>query len=49
MNTLQKIKALQSLEDAFDILMTYDDIVTKYIKEFKIRNALIQPIIMSKI
>ncbi len=46
MNTLQKLKALRSRENTFAILMNYDDIVTKYSKQFKVRKSLIQTIIM---
>ncbi len=36
MNTLQKLKALRNRDNTFAILMNYDDIVTKYSKQFKI-------------
>ena len=46
MNTWQKMKALRSREETFEDLMSYDEIITKYSKLYKVRKSLIQTIIM---
>ena len=46
MTEWQKAKALREREAAYDNLMKYDEIITKYSNSFKVRKSLIQTIIL---
>lgn len=46
MTPWQKAKALREREAAYDNLMKYDEIITKYSNSFKVRKSLIQTIIL---
>ncbi len=46
MNTLQKTKSIRSREATYNDLASYDSIITRYSKQFKVRKSLIQTIIM---
>lgn len=46
MTPWQKAKALREREAAYDNLMKYDEIITKYSNSFKVRKSLIQKIIL---
>ena len=46
MSVLQKAKSLRTREETFQDLMSYDEIITKYSKLYKVRKSLIQTIIM---